>query len=154
MSELKTLQYISPTVLKGKITENKCATWLLEQGYIVSIPEVPCQYDLLVDIETKILKIQVKTCHLAEDSSGIIFNVSSTTNNTKGFTKKLYTENGVDYFMTYYKDNYYLIPFSDCGVKSKKLRFTPPANGQQTNICFANDYLAEKILKKEVQQKE
>lgn len=151
MSEEVNLQYISPTVLKGKITENKCATWLLEQGYIVSIPEVPCQYDLLVDIQTKILKIQVKTCHLVTDGSGIAFNVSSTTNNTKGFTRKLYTENGVDYFMTCYNDNYYLIPFSECGVRSKKLRFVPPSNGQRKNICFADDYLASKILKKEIE---
>ena len=149
MSNNINLQYISPTILKGKITENKCITWLLEQGYIVSLPEIPCQYDLLVDIQKKILKIQVKSCHLVADNSGIEFNVSSTTNNTQGFTRKLYTENGVDYFMTYYENKYYLIPFSECGVKSKKLRFIPPANGQRKNICFAEDYLAEKILERE-----
>lgn len=149
MKEKLELLYVSPTVLKGKITENKCATWLLEQGYIVSIPEVPCQYDLLVDIQTKILKIQVKTCHLVNDESGIEFNVSSTTNNTKGFYKKLYTEDGVDYFMTYHEDKYYLVPLSECGTRSKKLRFSPPKNGQTKNICFAKDYLAEDVLKKE-----
>ena len=145
-----TLQYFSPTILKGKITENKCATWFLEQGYIVSIPEVPCQYDLLVDIQNKILKIQIKTSHLVNDKSGIEFKVSSITNNTQGFTRKLYTKNGVDYFMTTYNDNFYLVPFSECGVKSKKLRFMPPLNGQRKNICFAENYLAEKILMKEV----
>lgn len=143
------LQYVSPTILKGKITEQKCTTWFLEQGYIVSIPEIPCQYDLLVDVQKTILKIQIKTCHLTADESGIEFNVSSTTNNTKGFTRKLYTEEGVDYFMTCYNDKFYLIPFSECGVKSKKLRFIPPANGQRKNICFAEDYLAEKILNEE-----
>lgn len=147
------LQYASPTVIKGKITENKCLTWFLEQGYIVSVPQIPCQYDLLVDIETKILKIQVKTCHLVSDNSGIEFNVSSTTNNTKGFTRKLYSEKGVNYFMTCYENNFYLIPFSECGVKSKRLRFLPPANGQRKNICFAEDFLAEKILEKEINVK-
>ena len=110
MKEEINLQYVSPTVLKGRITENKCSTCFLEHGFIVSIPEVPCQYDLLVDVNDKILKIQVKTCHLVEDESGISFNVSSTTNNTQGYTRKLYTENGVDYFMTYYNNQCYLIP--------------------------------------------
>jgi hypothetical protein len=93
MSEIN-LQYVSPTVLKGKITENKCATWLLEQGYIVSIPEVPCQYDLLVDIQTKILKIQVKTSRPLDDElSGIIFSCRSTTRRSGKCLHSRYTKN-------------------------------------------------------------
>ena len=51
--------------------------------------------------------------------------------------------------MTYYNNQCYLIPFSECGVKGKKLRFVPPANNQKKGISFAKDYLAEEILKKE-----
>lgn len=51
--------------------------------------------------------------------------------------------------MTCCDEEYYLIPFSECGIREKKIRLTPPANGQRKGISFAEDYLAEKILKRE-----
>ena len=137
-------------MLKGRITELKCELWFLEHGYLVSIPNTPYQYDMLVDTGNQILKIQVKTCRLAPDESGIVFNVSSMTHNNNGYTKRLYSAQEVDYFMTYYNNNCYLIPFSQCGTKEKKLRFLPPANGQCKGISFASDFLAEKIMEEVV----
>ena len=142
----KQLDSISSTLLKGRITELKCELWFLEHGFLVSTPDVPYQYDMVVDIGSKLLKIQVKTCRLSKDESGIEFNVSSTTHNNQGYTRRTYSEIGVDYFMTYYNDKCYLIPFSDCGVREKKLRLMPTTNGQTKGISFAKDYLAEKIL--------
>ncbi len=142
----KQLDEISPTLLKGKITELKCELWFLEHDYVISIPNIPCQYDMLVDIDGKIIKIQVKTCHLTKDESGIEFKVSSMTHNKQGYTRRVYSEDSVDYFMTYYEDDYYLVPFSECGVGVKKLRLTPPLNGQRKGISFASDFLIEKIL--------
>ena len=142
----KQLDEISPTLLKGRITELKCELWFLEHDYVVSIPNIPCQYDMLVDIDGKIIKIQVKTCHLAKDESGIEFRVSSMTHNKQGYTRRVYSEDSVDYFMTCYEDDYYLVPFSECGVGVKKLRLIPPLNGQRKGISFASDFLIEKIL--------
>lgn len=147
----KILEEISPTLLKGRITELKCELWFLEQGYLVSVPDLPYQYDMLVDIGGKILKVQVKTSRLTKDGSGIEFNVSSMTHNSQGYTRRSYTEKDVDYFMTYYDNNCYLIPFADCGVKEKKLRLIPTNNGQIKGISFAKDYLAEKILEEVVE---
>lgn len=149
--KLKELHDVSNTLLKGRITELKCELWFLEHNYVVSIPNVPYQYDLLVDIGNKIIKVQIKTCHLTKDESGIEFNVSSLTHNNEGYTRRVYSENSVDYFMTYYEGNYYLVPFSQCGVGVKKLRFTPPANGQRKGISFASDFLIEKILEEVVE---
>ena len=39
----------------------------------------------------------------------------------------------------------YLIPFSECG-SSKKLRFTPPKNGQTNRVSFAKNYELEVII--------
>lgn len=142
----KQLEEISPTLLKGRITELKCELWFLEHNFLVSIPDIPYQYDMIVDIKGKLTKIQIKTSHLTADQSGIEFNVSSMTHNNNGYTRRTYSSEDVDYFMTYYNNNCYLIPFSECGVKVKKLRFVPPANGQKKGISFAEDYLAEKIL--------
>lgn len=142
----KQLDSISSTLLKGRITELKCELWFLERGYLVSTPDIPYQYDMIVDIGSKLLKIQVKTCHLTKDGSGIGFNVSSMTHNNQGYTRRIYSAVSVDYFMTYYNGECYLIPFSECGVREKKLRLMPTANGQTKGISFAKDYLAEKIL--------
>ena len=140
---------ISETLLKGRITELKCELWFLEHGFLVSIPDIPYQYDFLVDVKGKILKIQVKTGMVDTEKTGITIKLCSTTHNSNGYTRRNYSENDVDYFMTYYNGECYLIPFSECGVKEKKLRFIPPKNGQVKGISFAKDYLAEKILELE-----
>ena len=145
----KEMKEISNTLLKGRITELKCELWFLEHGYLVSTPEIPYQYDFIVEVKGKFLKIQVKTCSEYNNKAGISFKVCSITHNSNGYTRRNYSENEIDYFMTYYENNYYLIPFSECGVKEKKLRFLPPKNGQTKGISFAKDFLAEKILEEE-----
>jgi len=145
----KEMTNMSDTLLKGRITELKCELWFLEHGYLVSIPDVPYQYDFLVDVNDKILKIQVKTACKESDNSGFKIKVCSFTHNNNGYIRRNYSQNNVDYFMTYCEGEYYLIPFSECGVKEKKLRLTLPSNGQRKGISFAEDYLAEKILEKE-----
>lgn len=135
---------ISNTLIKGRVTELKVLTYFLELGYIVSVPEIPCPYDLLLDIGNKILKLQVKTCR--EVDGGIAFNTVSMTHNAQGYTKRTYSENMVDYFCTIYQNECYLIPFNECGSKEKKLRLEPTKNGQVKNICFAKNYLAKEII--------
>ena len=137
---------LSNTLFKGKITEVSVLKYFLELGYIVSTPEIPCQYDFLIDTGEKIIKIQVKTCRVNEEV--IEFNTSSITHNAQGYTKRLYTKNMVDYFCTYYNNECYLIPLSECGSKTKKLRLVPTKNGQVKNISFAKNYLAKDILSK------
>lgn len=137
---------VSATLLKGKITEVKALTYFLELGYIISTPEIPCQYDFLLDITSKILKIQVKTCR---EKDGVIeFNTSSMTHNNQGYVRREYTENMVDYFCTYHNNQCYLIPFNECGNRVKRLRLIPTKNGQTKNITFAKDYIAKDILNK------
>ncbi len=142
----KLMTEISPTLLKGKITELKCELWFLEHGFLVSIPNVPYQYDFLVDIGDKLIKVQVKTSSLAEDNSSFTFNTCSMTHNQQGYTRRIYNENDVDYFMTEQDGKCYLIPFKECGAREKKLRLIPTKNGQVKGISFAKDYLAEKVL--------
>lgn len=136
----------SNTLLKGRVTQLQVLKYFLQSGYIVSSPEIPYQYDFLLDTGEKILKIQVKTCREVDEGSCIEFNTSSTTHNASGYKRRNYSTSTVDYFCTMYKNKCYLIPFSECGVKSKKLRLVPTKNGQIKNICFAKDYLAQEVL--------
>lgn len=138
------LTEVSNTLLKGRLTELKTLTYFLELGYIVSIPEIPCQYDFLLDVKGKIFKIQVKTCR--EQDGYIEFNTSSMTHNKQGYTRREYTSDMVDFFCTYYNEKCYLIPLSECGSRAKRLRLIPTKNGQTKNICFAENYLATTIL--------
>ena len=66
---------VSDTLIKGRITELKTITFFLERGYIVSVPEIPCQYDFLLDVNGKIYKIQVKTSRISSDGSYISFSI-------------------------------------------------------------------------------
>lgn len=136
----------SNTLIKGRITQLKVLTYFLERGYIVSSPEVPYQYDFILDTGEKLLKIQVKTCREVDNGDCIEFNTSSVTHNSHGYTKREYSSSTVDYFCTFYNDECYLIPFNECGTKSKKMRLVPTKNGQVKNITFAKDYIAEEVL--------
>ena len=140
------LASISETLLKGRITEVQTLAYFLKLGYIVSTPEIPCQYDFLIDVNDKIYKVQVKTCRVTEEA--IEFNTSSMTHNANGYIKREYTANMVDFFCTYYNNECYLVPFNECGRKVKKLRLVPTKNGQVKNISFAKDYIAKDILDK------
>ena len=73
--------------------------YFLELGFVVSIPEIPCPYDFLLDTGNKILKIQVKTSRA--DDGGFIFNTSSITHNSNGYTKRTYS-NLIDFFATFW----------------------------------------------------
>lgn len=148
--KVKELNDVSTTLLKGRITELKCELWFLERGFVVSIPNTPYHYDMLIDVNGKIIKIQVKTSHsVDEEESALQFNLCSMTHNNNGYVRRIYNESDVDYFMTEYKDKFYLVPFKDCGTKAKTLRLKPTKSGQVKGISFANDYLAEKILELE-----
>lgn len=137
---------VSNTLIKGRLTELACISYFLNLGYIVSCPEVPSPYDVLLDVGSKILKIQIKTCHLSKEGDYIEFNTSSMTHNSKGYTKRTYSKENVDYFATFYNDKVYLVPFEECGTKTKHLRLIPTKNGQVKNISFLENYLCDAML--------
>ena len=134
------------TNVRGTITELKCKTYFLELGYMVSTPESPTRYDFILDTGNKLLKIQVKTCHLEEDGAKIAFQVRSSHITAAGNVKHHYHDDGIDYFCTWYDNECYLIPVSDCGKDEKALRLKPTKNGQVKNIAFAKDYIAKEVL--------
>lgn len=50
--------------------------------------------------------------------------------------------------MTSYNNKCYLIPVDECSKTEKRLRFTPPKNGQVKGITFATEYELEKVVNK------
>ena len=132
------------TNFKGMITELKCKTYFLELGYIVSTPEVPVRYDFILDTGEKLLKIQAKTC--TSDGEKLHFSTCSSHFVNGKVTHTDYQNDGIDYFCTWYENECYLIPVSECGKTEKNLRLIPTRNGQIRSISFAKDYIASEVL--------
>lgn len=133
---------------KGNITELEVLTYITKLGYQVSIPFGDRErYDQIWDIKGKLLKIQVKTSRLSDDSSYIVFSCRSNTKVQGKTVHSRYTKNEIDYFATFWDDRCYLVPVEETST-DKRLRFEPPKNGQTKGITFAQDYLVEEVLKR------
>ena len=128
---------------KGTITEMAVAIYLLQLGYNVSQPF--CQdskYDLIVDVEGKLLRLQVKKARLASSTS-ITFSCRSTTTNVKNCKSKKYNAEEIDYFATYWNGKAYLVSISECSTQ-KSLHFE---RTNRSDWCYLEDYDAKKVLK-------
>lgn len=136
---------------KGNITEVECMLSFLKLGYNVLIPYGDCErYDFVVEINNKFYKIQVKTANTSHINDGYVeFNTANKTTKNGKFVRHTYTKEQIDYFMTSYEGKTYLIPVDECcNSGAKRLRFTPPKNGQIKGITFATEYELDKVVNK------
>ena len=132
------------TQQKGITTEMFVAAYLLSLGYNVSQPM--CQdskYDLVVDIQGKMLRLQVKTARETENNS-IVFNCRSTTKNSETHKSRKYSSDEIDYFATYWNNKAYLVPVGECSAE-KRLHLKPVT---QSNWSYIEDYSAKEVLEK------
>ena len=132
---------------KGNLTELQCLLSFYELGHKVSIPYGEnCRYDFILDVNGKLLKIQCKTSRTEDDGKSFLFSCKSTRkNNSSKAHTVVYTKEEIDYFATYYQGKCYLIPVEECGSE-KRLRLSPPANGQIKKVSFAKDYELKQVL--------
>lgn len=131
---------------KGNLGEAKCLAKMVELGVPVSLPFGDNErYDLIIDHNGKLERIQVKYSSYQESEGSIIFKVSSSTNHTTNKHLTTY-ENDVDAFLLYnaLTDEVYYVPIEVIGNKKTiTLRMAPSKNGQNKNCLFTKDYLAE-----------
>lgn len=142
------------TKQKGNLTELQCITACYELGYNVSIPYGEnSRYDFILDLNGKLLRIQVKSSHLKKNlknpNNAISFACRSSNTNASGNTYHRYTKEQIDYFATYWNGKCYLVPVNECSVE-KTLWFNTPANNQKSYISMAKDYELVKIINQEV----
>lgn len=135
------------TQYKGTITELQVASYLLSLGYNVSQPLTQdSKYDLIVDVNHKLIRLQVKTSRLNQKAAAgisIKFNCRSTTNNVRECKQRYYSEEEVDFFATFWEGNVYLVSVSECSAE-KVLWLTKPSNSKSS---YALNYKAEEVLK-------
>lgn len=131
------------TNIQGKMTELKVMSYVIERGFSVSIPfGDKDRYDQIWDINGKLYRIQVKTCHLNEktETKSIVFKTTGTSN---GRTTK-YSKQDIDYFATFWENQVYVIPVEETSSR-KVLRFESLTNSPA--ISWAKDYTFEEVFK-------
>lgn len=135
------------TLIAGDVNELKCILAFEERGYYTSIPfSGSCRYDVVVDIQGKLYRIQCKASHYYKDDiSCITFDATRSTTNTQKTTRYKYTKEDIDYFYTHFNGYDFLIPVEETST-NKILRLKPPKNNQIEQINIANDYLLDNVL--------
>jgi hypothetical protein len=122
----------------GERSEGIVLGELIRLGCPVSLPFGNNQrYDLIVDEQGVLVRVQVKTAHWHEGS--IMFKTSS----VNGFTGKHRTYEGqADVFMSYspHTDKVYRVPVSECGPSAVSLRVDPVSINRAKGIRWAKDY--------------
>ncbi len=120
----------------------------LKLGYNVLTPYGDCErYDFVADVNNKFYKIQVKTANTSHLEEGfVLIHCESTTRSNGKLVHNKYSEDEIDFFATFYDGKCYLIPVNECSTM-KRLRLTPPKNGQIKGITFAKDYELQEVIK-------
>lgn len=131
VSVLKCLRKLGRTRPRGCVAENSKLSLILKKdetqlrlaaehfakfffilnGFNVLIPEIGAPYDLVVDMEGGLQKVQVKSS-TARKSNSYEFTLRRTRNNSKGFRTTFYSSKECDWFFLLDLDlNAWLIPF-------------------------------------------
>lgn len=132
--------------IKGLTTELLVQAYLTKLGYNVSVPlGEDCRYDLILDIDNLLLRVQIKTC--TEKNNGIEFSIRSVRMNNQGYQVQSYDKEQIDLFATYYKDKCYLVPVEICGTSSKTLTFDKQITSN-TQVTLLENCEAEKVIDK------
>ena len=131
----------------GNLTEMKTMLFFIEKGIVVSKPFGDnARYDLIVDINHKLYRIQCK--HGRLENGCIAADASSY---SKGTTHKKEDYVGeADLFAVYadFTDKLYLIPITEETPTSKlALRIYPPKKKYTKKIWLASDFEADVIFK-------
>ena len=148
------------TLQKGMLTEIRCIEKFIELGYFCSVPYGDsCKYDVIVDIDNVLYRIQCKSSTWAKDTVeekvAFVMNTNHTTVNTTGVKRYTYNAAEVDFFYTYFEGKHYLVPISEIEGKSTfRFRYLKNIGHQRANIHIAEEYEVEAILSKMLQKEE
>jgi len=120
------------TVKQGERSEmifaHKC---MIEHGYSVSIPFTTENYDLIVDVNSKLLKVQVKSSIKGDGNVNICKGTNAVKSGKQG--KYPYPSESIDFFAVHdvVHDIWYMIPRSATG-DVKNLRIALKRKGKYT----------------------
>ena len=124
----------------GQITETKVILKCLINQIAVSIPYGDkARYDLILDVNQKLYRVQIKTSRLANTKGeAFMFNCYSIINGKK----HKYTKDEIDFFATIWNDELYLIPVEECSTEKTLWIDAPP----HANCSVASKYTLTEVL--------
>lgn len=121
----------------GSVSELAVAKALMERGNVVSFVFGMSQpYDLVVDINNNLFKVEVKTGRLKNGKIGF-----RTCSVVKG--KTIWASRIADFYGVYCPElnKSYLVPINLAGHTAGTLRINPRGNGSKKDILMAEDYV-------------
>ena len=133
------------TTRKGEVTETAILARLVQLGYRCLIAwGHDNRYDIAIDDDGKLVRVQCKTARYIEDGGCFEFNTAITYARVGGkpHVRKGY-RGEADYFGVYSPDTskVYLIPVDEVPLCSKaKLRLNVAKNNQQKGVKWAQDF--------------
>lgn len=133
----------------GIIGEEALALEFIKNGFTVSKPigdNAP--YDLIVDINGILKKIQVKTTEKVHEGGTMYWVISKSRQNHKNYRKEFY-DNEIDGFGLYCIENNYMgyISKEECDTKYNiTLRIEVPKNNMKKGVKFSKDYTLKRIM--------
>ena len=132
------------TVRQGEKSEQIFATkCFVQYGYMVSQPNGTADYDLIVDVNGSLKKIQVKSSIKGDGNVNICKGTNAVKSGKQG--KYPYPMKSVDFFATHNipKDEWYIIPRSFTGDRMNICVFAKKGNGKYSrfkdNFGFLED---------------
>lgn len=141
------------TLIRGDVNELQCILDFQKRGYYCSIPfSGSCRYDVVVDINNKLYRIQCKSSTFHEEDGTLRMYAIRTTTNTQKTIRYSYSEEEVDFFYTSWNNYGFLIPVNEVST-TKYLRVKKPKNGIQEGMSIAADYLIDNVLEAIVNNK-
>ncbi|MEA2171338.1 MAG: hypothetical protein QOF76_4638 [Solirubrobacteraceae bacterium] len=127
---------------KGAIAEAAVFLETTRLGLPVMRPSVEgLRYDLVIDVGTRLLRVQVKWANWRESYMAI--RTSTCRHTPAGYVRTMYTPDQIDGFAIYCDHNRecYWMPIEEvAGVSYIHLRFQPTRNNQQQLVKWARDY--------------
>lgn len=127
--------------VQGAVTEAQFLLECLKNEIDVSIPYGnKTRYDLIIEVNNNLYKIQIKTSRLAKTKGeAFIFNCYSVVNGNK----HKYTKQEIDFFATIWDNKVYLIPVEECSSEKTLWIATP----KTPTCCVAEKYLFTEVIK-------
>ena len=136
------------TKTKGIITETETELSFEKLGYTVSFPFGDnARYDLIVDIDGILLRIQCKSAEKSADGKSFYFEGANSRYQNGEYVKIYYDSSEIDYFATTLDGKCYLIPVEQVH-RRKFLRLIPSDSGQIKRVNWAKDYELEKVVER------
>lgn len=133
------------TLIRGDVNELHCILDFQNRGYYCSIPfSGSCRYDVVVDINGKLLKIQCKAASYHIEDGTLRMHTTRSTTNTLSTTRYSYSKDEIDYFYTSWNSYGFLIPVEETSTM-KWLRIKKPEHVQES-MSIAADYLIDNVI--------